>query len=231
MIPRVLHQIWLGPEPPEAVQRCLDSVREKHPGWTYRLWTDENRPRLDSENEFRRAPSFAMKADLLRYELLFREGGIYVDADFFCHRALDPLLEDKRDKLFLSEFGVICNGLLGCAAGDPFFASLVEEARARMNASDARGLDNPHMVTGPYLVDELFVRKGIADSEPLSLLAGDFFFAPRTRVASALELAAEKRYMSHLALATWRREGGITAWARRTKLRTRLRRFVDLSAP
>ena len=39
MIPKIIHQIWLGPLPPP--QRWLDSWRDHHPDWDYHLWTNE----------------------------------------------------------------------------------------------------------------------------------------------------------------------------------------------
>ena len=41
MIPRTLHQVWLGPDPiPARYMGFLDGWRRLHPGWSYQLWTD-----------------------------------------------------------------------------------------------------------------------------------------------------------------------------------------------
>jgi hypothetical protein len=228
MIPHIIHQIWLGGEPPTQVRTWLKGWCNHHPEWEHRLWTDENRPSLRNEAAFLRAPSFAMKADLLRYELLLDWGGIYIDADFECHRAIDDLVR-SRSLLLVSEFGVVCNGFIGADAGEQFIGALVAEAGRRIMATTDSTLAAPHLLTGPYMVDEMYRRRGLAFSAPDALLPGDYFFAPRTRVASALAGALEKRYATHHALASWQ-ESSLGQTLRDTKLRTRVRRFLDLSA-
>lgn len=230
-IPRVLHQIWIGGPIPPDVQRLMDTWPRHHPEWDYLLWTDDNLPALENGDLFERAPSFAMKADLLRYEILAHHGGVYVDADFECHLSLEPLRRQVGDLLLVSEFGTICNGLMGGAPADPFLVRCVSEARRRMEAAPPRDwAERPYLVTGPALVDELFVELEVARHRPQSLLPGDYFFAPRTRVPYLVELGRRKRYATHVALASWRRRG----WGQRVrdlKPRTRWRRFVDLSHP
>jgi mannosyltransferase OCH1-like enzyme len=224
-----MHQIWLGGEPPTLLHTWLEGWRAHHPEWEYRLWTDENRPSLRNETAFLRAPSLAMKADLLRYELLLDWGGVYIDADFECHHAIDDLV-GARSLLFVSEFGVVCNGFIGAGASDPFIGTLVAEVGRRTMSAANSALAAPQLLTGPYMLDELYRRRGLAFSQPDALLPGDYFFAPRTRVASTLVGALEKRYATHHALASWRK-ASVGQTLRDTKLRTRLRRFFDLSSP
>src|SRR5450759_397044 len=103
MIPQVIHQIWLGGEPPAPLSTWLDGWQKYHPQWEYQLWTDDNRPKLTNEQAFLRAPTPAMKADLLRYELLRDHGGVYIDADFECHHTIDDLIR-ARSLLLVSEY-------------------------------------------------------------------------------------------------------------------------------
>jgi mannosyltransferase OCH1-like enzyme len=228
MIPHVIHQIWLGGEPPAQLRTWLDGWRAHHPRWDYQLWTDDNRPQLTNEQAFLRAPSFAMKADLLRYELLREHGGVYIDADFECHHPIDDLAR-AQPLLLVSEFGVVCNEFMGARAHDLFVNALVEEAGQRTLAATPKELTAPHLLTGPFMVDELYRRHGLAFSAPGALLPGDYFFLPRTRVTKTLTGSLEKRYATHHALASWRK-ASVTQALRDTKLRTRVRRFVDLAA-
>ena len=230
MIPKQLHQIWLGGPPPPAVLTWIETWRAHHPDWEHTLWTDDNRPELVNEAQFERAPSWAMKADLLRYELLLRHGGVYVDADFECHRSIAPLVA-SRDLVLVSEFGVICNGFMGSEAGHDFLTLCVDRSGAAVARATPAEVARPHLVTGPYLVDRLFVETDLAAGNPGCLLAGDFFFEPRTRVAETLQTARLKRYATHHALASWRSEPLHVRLARRSQLRTRLNRMLDLSAP
>ncbi|MBS0615263.1 MAG: hypothetical protein JSR58_01765 [Verrucomicrobia bacterium] len=110
-IPPVVHFIWVGPKqfPAESV----DNIRTwmaKNPTWKFKFWTDRERPAPCHGMEvvvFKEYPfklgkyyeasaNWGEKSDILRYEILFYEGGTYVDHDANClisfdgiHRAYD----------------------------------------------------------------------------------------------------------------------------------------------
>ena len=90
-------------------------------GWTHFLWTDDEvAPLLDSlrnENAYLAAPNYGQKADILRYALLQRHGGIYVDVDMECVRSLDGL-HGRGGPTFYAGFSntgmvELNNGLIG----------------------------------------------------------------------------------------------------------------------
>jgi mannosyltransferase OCH1-like enzyme len=86
-IPRTIHQIWFGPNP--RPQQWMSTWRERHPGWSYQLWTEETLPQLANQRLFETLGSlWHGKADLARYEILHRYGGVYIDADAECVRPL-----------------------------------------------------------------------------------------------------------------------------------------------
>jgi mannosyltransferase OCH1-like enzyme len=102
MIPKIIHQIWLGAEdmPPEFQTWAL-SWREKHPDWSYKLWTDSNLPSLvnreifDSQGKLPAPLCYGFQSDLVRLEVLARHGGVYVDVDNECIRPLDDLIVEQ----------------------------------------------------------------------------------------------------------------------------------------
>ena len=109
-IPSILHFIWLGPkEFPKTSIKNIASWVEKHPGWTFKFWTDIDRtvphPALQKVlveeshiphllNCYFLSDNFGEKSEILRYEILFREGGVYVDHDLFCHKSVQDLPYD-----------------------------------------------------------------------------------------------------------------------------------------
>lgn len=129
-IPRILHQIWLGPRKPPW--RWLRSVERMHSGWEYHLWTEGNLPPLHNQRAFDRSPSWHQKSDVLRYEILWRYGGVYVDADCEALRPLDPLL-GSAGGLFAgyegstADPGLIASGVIGCAPHHPLMRVLIDE--------------------------------------------------------------------------------------------------------
>jgi hypothetical protein len=108
-IPKVIHFIWIGPKPfPAESVKNIQSWVDNHPQWTFKFWTDRPRdlphPKMQlaktSDFAFLKLAScygdsdnFAEKADLLRYEILYQEGGVYADHDVKCLHAFDPLNE------------------------------------------------------------------------------------------------------------------------------------------
>ncbi len=94
-IPKIIHQIWLGSPLPEAFKKLTDSWIEKHRGrgWKYKLWTDEDVEAFDMVNKefYDKTTNYGVKSDLLKWEIVHRYGGVYIDMDFECLKAIDDL--------------------------------------------------------------------------------------------------------------------------------------------
>jgi len=105
-IPQVVHFIWLGPKgfPAESVENVRSWIAH-HPEWTVKFWTDRKRPLPCNgmelcfvqdfsftalQQEFEEAQNWGQKSDILRYEILFQEGGVYVDHDGNCLSSFEP---------------------------------------------------------------------------------------------------------------------------------------------
>ncbi|MDB6081197.1 MAG: hypothetical protein JWO53_469 [Chlamydiia bacterium] len=93
-IPKIIHQIWLGPKtPPSYFASFQAKWRKMHPDWEYHLWTDDDLDELNLElrDLIEASPNYAEKSDILRCELLERFGGVYLDADMDPSHSLDEL--------------------------------------------------------------------------------------------------------------------------------------------
>lgn len=92
-IPKIIHQIWLGKDIPEEFKKFQLSWQKFHPDWEYRLWTDKDVKNLPMINShfFNESYNYGEKSDIMRYEILYEYGGVYVDFDFECLRPLDIL--------------------------------------------------------------------------------------------------------------------------------------------
>ncbi len=120
-IPRVIHRIWLGPEPmpPEHV-RFGETWQAHHPRWEQRLWTDDDLASLPiPEGAIARVTDASELSNLVRYHLLVLHGGVYVDTDFECLRSLEPLLGGLDAFAAFESPGHIACGLIGCVPGHP----------------------------------------------------------------------------------------------------------------
>jgi hypothetical protein len=127
VIPRILHQIWIGGEPPQQWSELSRTWRRHHPSWEHRLWTDaESRPFVE-----RRYPGLlslydsysypVQRADVLRYMLLHHFGGAYADMDLECLRPIDPLISGQRAVLARAPPGewTLNNAFMAAEPGHP----------------------------------------------------------------------------------------------------------------
>lgn len=133
-IPRVFHFIWLGSPLPDKYQRMIDTWQCQHPTWEIILWNDSKVESFEMTNalNFKQAPNFGMKSDILRYEILESQGGVYVDIDYECVRNIEDIV-DHCD--FFAGFShttalELNNGLIGCVSHHAVMRRLVGEITA-----------------------------------------------------------------------------------------------------
>jgi mannosyltransferase OCH1-like enzyme len=130
-VPRIIHQIWIGPDPlPESHRGWIESWRRHHPAWEHRLWTEDDLPadpiRAEALNRLR-AP--VERADILRLELLFRHGGAYADTDLECLRPVDELLGEEEFVAVCLKPGRVTNTFIAATPGHPLLRRALDELR------------------------------------------------------------------------------------------------------
>ena len=59
-----------------------------------RLWTRDNLPPLQNQAIYDGFKNHGQRADILRYELMYQFGGVYVDIDMECQKPLDNLIKN-----------------------------------------------------------------------------------------------------------------------------------------
>lgn len=134
MIPKTIHQIWLGPKKRPA--RLMDSWAAMHPEWEHRVWTEADIPSdMVNRDKLEQIEEWAGKADILRYEVLLRHGGVYCDADSLCVKRMDDwLLERECFAVFENEQvvpGLVANGYIGAEKGCALMGHLIEGIRGK----------------------------------------------------------------------------------------------------
>lgn len=97
--PRIVHQTWKEARIPEAVARCVESVREANREWDCRLHVDSRAAALVAATglldraEFFAIPSAIERADVLRCAALYLFGGAYCDLDVECIQGFDAVIQ------------------------------------------------------------------------------------------------------------------------------------------
>lgn len=164
MIPRVLHQIWIGPDPiPEQYKSYPKTWQDLHPGWEYRLWTEDNLPVMRNRSLFDRAEDLVpapnvqqFRADVLRYEVLWSFGGVYVDIDFECLSNIEHLIEDVEVFAAWEAQGQwVNNAIMGAEPGLSFIDRIITGLEA--SAEHHKG-QRPNISTGPQYLTKLHRR-------------------------------------------------------------------------
>lgn len=143
MIPKKLHFIWVGDES-RRPDNCIQTWIDAHPGWQVKVWGNDA---LATEPWVNGAHMAAMSekelngvADMMRWEILYREGGIVLDADSICLRPLDPeLLDCEAFACWESEIarpGLIAAGYFGTVAENPFVGQIIQDIHAEESVTD-----------------------------------------------------------------------------------------------
>lgn len=101
MIPKIMHHVWIGPKPlPEKEKLCIQSWKTLHSSWEFMLWDNNKIKDLNINRDCRQAIEgleglYACQADIIRYIIINKFGGFYLDADIKCFKNIDDLINDE----------------------------------------------------------------------------------------------------------------------------------------
>lgn len=142
-VPRILWQTMKRNRVPSVMARWAESWIERNPEYRYRFFDDDDIHDWIAEEfpDYLEAYDLlefgASKADLWRYLLIYRHGGIYVDLDCECVVALRHWIDPKAS--FVSQLGSnrdLCQWMLISAPGNPILLGAAERARERILSGD-----------------------------------------------------------------------------------------------
>jgi mannosyltransferase OCH1-like enzyme len=136
-IPRTLHVIWVGDES-RRPDNCIRSWIERNPRWKIRVWGNHDLANYGWYNarQMREMATREMNgvADIMRWEILYNEGGFVVDADSVCLRPLDDwLLEHDAFACWENEIvrpNLIAAGYVAANSGDGFIGQVMNDIHA-----------------------------------------------------------------------------------------------------
>ena len=182
-IPRILHLVWVGTAPqPDYVATYVAEWRALMPAWQVRLWT--NADITDAEfppdivAKVAACTKGAQAADILRYFIIHKHGGVYLDTDVTPHRALDPIVDMGRPIVLCHDLALswpyVINGFFAAAPAHPLLDYACRLcADATINTSDV------HLHTGPRVLGEAVWRVKPEPTELYVLLHAYYFYRNR----------------------------------------------------
>jgi len=171
-IPKVFHFIWIGGEQPDYFKKFLDSFRNKCPEFAIKLWGNKELNKThfpitypyikqikklqDKDiHEWTGAPTmyksddtpyqyskWAQITDLMRLEIVYREGGFYFDTTFECLKPMYDLL--NKNKKFIGcnqiprfkDVDLLSNSFFGATKGNVILKRLL--SKKKLDSIDIR---------------------------------------------------------------------------------------------
>jgi mannosyltransferase OCH1-like enzyme len=149
VIPKKLHFIWLQgySELPPDRRHFVDSWAHYHSDWSIKVWSYEDLPQLKNEWVLE-SDDLTLQSDVARFELVYQEGGVYLDTDIECLQSLNNLTMFVGDyDAFISKRSRLCLATSSFGAGwhHPWLKELLDEIG---NAKDEL-LAGPAQIRGP----------------------------------------------------------------------------------
>lgn len=182
LIPKVFHRAWFGGPLPGELALYGDTWEQLHPGWVMRFWTEEtlNVDALFNGRLFRAAERLVspdavgqLRADIVRYELLYGQGGVWIDCDFACQRPIDELVDGvSAFAAWETQNEWIGNAILGAEPEHPFLYRLIEGLETSIVRN--RG-SRPAVMSGPQYLTKLWRKK----PDGLAVFPQRFFYPYR----------------------------------------------------
>ena len=190
-IPKVIHQIWFGKalDPSSVRYNLMKSVKEvaERNGYTYKLWTNEHlkeemlpltwksiQTAIEVGEELEQV-RFAQVADLARYEILHRFGGVYLDSLFEISDEFCRYIEARKSHEIIvaneDPCGLQCKGSVGYYMSNGFFACVpgCMPLKRLLHPATLKDIDfynvKINQETGPY-----FFRKGIKRGDKVHVI-------------------------------------------------------------
>lgn len=220
-IPKLVHFCWLsGQKHPQKVDYCIESWQRNLPDYEIAIWDQESfdirsAPYVKQACEAQR---WAFACDYIRLWALYHHGGIYLDADVYLHKSLDPFLEHrvfssvefhtrmfyddvKRKEALIDMAGMgIEAAVIGAEVGHPFIKACLDHYE-NLNFTDT--LDYMDTVMLPRIMTLIAVERFGYRFDPVyqELSEGIILYPPD--VFSRPGPDSLIKYASHLCMHSW----------------------------
>lgn len=155
MIPKIFHRIWLDEVVPPIYEVFWMKFQELHPDWEFRTWNDSTEALdfMDLNYLWDEVNPIAGRTDLLRYEIMAKIGGVYVDTDVEPLQSFESLLEVETPFLAWEAEDRLCPTVIGAPPNNPPFVEFVEYLPGWIDGTRGKTTD-PVLVTGPIPLTE-----------------------------------------------------------------------------
>ena len=181
MIPKIIHQIWIGSQMPKELCELSKSWRNKMPEYQHWIWTDKEIDNLEfvGKHIYEMAKNPGLKSDIARYAILEKFGGLYADTDFECIKSLENCLNGSKfiaGHLPAPSSGnvEIANGLIACTKNNIIMKEINKKISRLQEINEN---DNIEIMktTGPYMLTNILNEMTL--DETVGILPSNYFYA------------------------------------------------------
>ena len=111
-VPKIIHQLWIGPK--SIPINAMNTIKQDNPDYDYILWNEEKLEELTIPKKYKQKIKLMEelngKADMYRWIILEKYGGIFVDADMISIAPIDDFII-RGGPFFCWENEIVRNGL------------------------------------------------------------------------------------------------------------------------
>jgi mannosyltransferase OCH1-like enzyme len=173
-IPKQLHFIWIGSKIPQKYIDNIITYITNNKEYIINIWLDDNtllqeipdnlipykdNVKLHNVNEislinkkgFEIMENYGGKADILRYEIIFNYGGMYIDVDSVSKKIFDDNFTKPFVAINIESYKNLSNAQFGFCKGSPFldFVISVLNKNIELNLTVNGNLNDILSITGP----------------------------------------------------------------------------------
>lgn len=174
MIPKIIHLIWLGGPLPDKFISLRDKIVSVNSDYEVIEWNDNNVnfPLINYEL-FNSCTNLGAKSDILRFEILYKFGGIYLDYDFLQVKKFDELLDlDFFAGTGESEPHEVWNSIVGCTKENKIALKFLDGLKSITEPIKKWETSRVMYETGPYYLTNILKGTDL----PYKVFVGDYFF-------------------------------------------------------
>lgn len=229
MIPKKIHYCWFGRNPkPKLAEKCIKSWQKYCPDYEIIEWNEANFDLsaapiyVQQAYEMRR---WAFVTDYVRLQVVYENGGIYLDTDVELKKKLDPLLE--YDAYFGFEDGKhIATGLgFGAVQGHSIIQEMMDDYRDIPFVLPDGTVD---LETCPARNTKIFLRHGLVQEDVKQVLDNNTLILPAICFCPIDYLTGKRKisketYSIHWFGESWKTEEerrAMKAWKRQLRIET-----------
>ncbi len=127
LIPKKIHYVWLGGgELPDEYKKNIETWKNNNPDYEFIQWNEETYD-LDKYSYVREAyeaKEWAFASNLIRFDVIYKYGGIYLDTDVEVRKSMDCLLNDEAFFGMGRADSVNVGGGFGACANHPLIKNI-----------------------------------------------------------------------------------------------------------